>query len=365
MLGIGLSLFFLLFLFFLWFATRLGKRKLLIGVFLGVGVCGLCVLALLIPSNGGLVIMPSTVKEFAMLGIGLSLLFLIFVWFATKLEKRNRLVGAFLGVGICGLCVWDLIPPKGGPEFKLHLQPQMDDDDKPIEITQNQVDQAITVIEDRLDDMGVKYPLVQRQGSNGILLRLRGINEKESEFILKRLQEMAKIELHEVSPRSEEPGPDGKTLAARVLEGSEKVPGCKAYLYKPAYRRSKPHDKEIETPILLKRMTAIGGKDIAFATPSQQQPDAVSITLTRDGTDKMIALTKNMTPQRDRVAIVLNGEVISAPVVNQVPLGKNFIIEGLRDPGEVGNLAKALINPLENGLVIEQDPPAPAPKNPN
>ena len=39
----------------------------------------------------------------------------------------------------------------------------------------------------------------------------------------------------------------------------------------------------------------------------------------------MIALTKNMRPQVDRIAIVLDGEVISAPVVNQVPLGKQFI----------------------------------------
>jgi SecD/SecF fusion protein len=51
---------------------------------------------------------------------------------------------------------------------------------------------------------------------------------------------------------------------------------------------------------------------------------------------------------------VLDGEVISAPVVNQVPLGKQFIIEGLREPGEVQRLANALMNPLENPLVVEE-----------
>ena len=45
---------------------------------------------------------------------------------------------------------------------------------------------------------------------------------------------------------------------------------------------------------------------------------------------------------------MLDGEVISAPVVNQVPLGKQFIIEGLREPGEVQSLANSLMNPLEN-----------------
>ena len=51
---------------------------------------------------------------------------------------------------------------------------------------------------------------------------------------------------------------------------------------------------------------------------------------------------------------MLDGEVISAPVVNQVPLGKQFIIEGLREPGEVQSLANSLMNPLENPLVVEE-----------
>jgi SecD/SecF fusion protein len=80
---------------------------------------------------------------------------------------------------------------------------------------------------------------------------------------------------------------------------------------------------------------------------SQQAERRGSITLNDEGTDKMIALTKNMRPGVDRIAIVLDGEVISAPVVNQVPLGKQFIIEGLGEPGEVQNLANSLMNPLK------------------
>jgi preprotein translocase subunit SecD len=87
---------------------------------------------------------------------------------------------------------------------------------------------------------------------------------------------------------------------------------------------------------------------------SQQQPDAVSVTLNGPGTDKMIALTANMRPGVDRIAIVLDGQVLSAPVIRQVPLGKDFIIEGLNDPGEVQNLANALTNPLGNPLKIDE-----------
>ena len=134
-------------------------------------------------------------------------------------------------------------------------------------------------------------------------------------------------------------------------DGSEIVPGYRAYMLK-----GKDEDgNEYHRPILLNRRIALGGSDIANAVPSPQQTDAVAITLNGDGTDKMIALTKNMRPDMDRIAIVLDGEVISAPVVNQVPLGKQFIIEGLREPGEVQRLANALMNPLENPLVVEED----------
>ena len=110
----------------------------------------------------------------------------------------------------------------------------------------------------------------------------------------------------------------------------------------------------IVDPILLNRRVALGSSDVAQAFPSQQQPDAVSVTLNGPGTDKMIALTANMRPGVDRIAIVLDGQVLSAPVIRSVPLGKDFIIEGLNDPGEVQNLANALTNPLGNPLKIDE-----------
>jgi SecD/SecF fusion protein len=128
----------------------------------------------------------------------------------------------------------------------------------------------------------------------------------------------------------------------------EIIPGYRAYKMK-----GKDSEKtEFTRPILLNRRMALGGSDIANATPSPQQNDAVAITLNSAGEDKMIALTKDMRPGVDRIAIVLDGEVISAPVVNQVPLGKQFIVEGLNEPGEVQSLANALMNPLENPLVV-------------
>lgn len=291
-------------------------------------------------------------------GIGLVLLILFFWYFATDVERRKRNVGTILTIGICGLCILAASPPKdrlkggidiiGGSSFSLTIQPRVDADGNEMPITPSQVDQAIAVIEKRLNGMGTAEPIIARQGDNGILLQMPGVEPEESAKIRTTLEKVAKLELRKVSERNDEVSPDGKTLAARVLAGTEIVPGWRAFNHK-----SKDQDgKEIIRPILLDRRPALGGSDIALATPSPQQADAVSITLNGAGTDKMIALTKNMRPGVDRIAIVLDGEVISAPVVNQVPLGKQFIVEGLKEPGEVQNLANALMNPLENALVV-------------
>jgi SecD/SecF fusion protein len=292
--------------------------------------------------------------------IGLALMLMFFWYFATEIERRRRNVGTVLTLGICALCIAAVIPPKdrlkggidilGGSSFSLHIQPRMDAEGNEMPITPSQVDQAITVIEKRLNSMGTAEPIIARQGSNGILLQMPGVEPQESERIRASLQKVAKLQLHKVSPRNDELGPDRKSLAARVAEHLEKEPGYLAFNHK-----SKDQDgKDIQRPILLKRIPGLGGADIALATPSPQQADAVSITLNGPGTDKMIALTKDLRPGVDRIAIVLDGEVISAPVVNQVPLGKQFIVEGLSEPGEVQNLANSLMNPLENALVVDE-----------
>jgi SecD/SecF fusion protein len=291
---------------------------------------------------------------------GMILMVLFFWYFATEIERRKRNVGTVLLIGVCALCVLAATPLKerlkggidiiGGSSFTLRVQAREMDNGEKMPVTTQQVDQAILVIEKRLNALGTAEPMIARQGTDKIQVQMPGIEPEDSENIRKTLEKVAKLELREVSPRSEEPGAGGKTLAQRVQDGDEIVPGYRAYTLK-----GKDDDgNEYKRPILLNRRMALGGSDIADAVPSPQQADAVAITLNGEGTDKMIALTKNMTPRQDRIAIVLDGEVISAPVVNQVPLGKQFIIEGLREPGEVQSLANALMNPLENALVVEE-----------
>ena len=288
---------------------------------------------------------------------GLALLVLFFWYFATEIERVKRAIGTALLIGVCALCLTAVVPPKeklkggidiiGGSSFTLRVQPR--DKDNPEPPTVQQVEQAISILRKRLDSSGTNEAQIVRQGDDRIVVQMPGVSEAEATRIKAIIQKVAKLELHEVSKRNDELGPDRKTLAQRVMEGSEKIPGYRAYMM------SGKNDDGVayETPILLNRRVALGGSNVKQAYPDPNDSNVVDILLDSEGADKMIALTKNMAKGQDRIAIVLDGKVISAPVVQSVPLGSRFTISGLYEPGEARELADALMNPLENPLSVE------------
>lgn len=169
----------------------------------------------------------------------------------------------------------------------------------------------------------------------------------------KIIETAALLTLSGVHPESDKADENGVTLAERVRRNQELVPGYRAFVqvFDDGYGGT------IEKAVLVNRRAAIRNEDIKFARKSAVGESSLDIELNPAGTDKMIALTKDLRPGRDRVAIMLDGKVLSAPVVNQVPLGRNFIIEGLNQPGEIDVLIATLKHPLENRLIIEQKQP--------
>lgn len=101
------------------------------------------------------------------------------------------------------------------------------------------------------------------------------------------------------------------------------------------------HDDEVEA-VFVQDKAFVTEADIANATPSLSRQDSVDVTLSPGGTEKMIAATSPMRPAIDRIAIIVDGEILSAPVVQSVPLGKNFVITGLNGENEPATLAARL-----------------------
>jgi len=281
--------------------------------------------------------------------IGMILMILFCWYFATEIERRKRNVGTVLVLGVAALCALAVYPPKerlktsidiaGGSSFSLRVQQRVDMNGEKQDVTTHEIEQAMKVIEQRLNGMGNAEPLISQQGKDGILLQMPGIDPEESKRIRIILEKVAHLELRQVHPDNEQ-----------LANSKEFVPGYKLFTQKGKDKAG----NEFSTPILLSRRVALGGADISNAAPSSTAVGTVDITLNSAGEDKMIALTEHMTPKHDRIAIVLDNEVISAPVVESVPLGKRFVVNGLDKPGETQGLANALMNPLENALVVEE-----------
>jgi len=293
---------------------------------------------------------------------GLALLILFFWYFATEVDRRKRNVGSILVIGVTALCALAVWPPDktlkggidivGGSAFTLRVQPNKDPNTgKPIPVSPDAAQQAIKTIEKRLNTLGTKDLFIQRQGDDRIRVQMPGIEPEEAARVRTILERAAKLELKELNLDGYNPGADGRTLAERVNSGDEIVPGFKAYEHK--YDDNEGNERT--EMLLLNRRTALDGSNIQKAFPNSFDPTQIDITLNGEGEDKMIAMTKDMTKGRDKIAIVLDGEVMSAPVVQAVPLGRQFVITGMADYEESRNLSNALLNPLKNELLIEEE----------
>lgn len=287
---------------------------------------------------------------------GLALLILFIWYFATESDRRKRNVGTILVAGLCGLCLLGLIPPDktlkggidivGGSSFTLRVQPNVDPTDgRVIPLTERDLDNVIETIQKRLNAMGTADMLIAKSGEDTVIVQMPGMEPEAADEVRATLQKVAKLELKEVSRQSGQ-------LAEQVLNGTEVVPGYKAYKHEGETDAGDPFTDYL----LLTRRAAITGADVADAWPEQAGTKFnVGIKLTGEGGEKMTNLTKDMREGVDRIAVLLDDEVLTAPVVQTTPLGRNFVIMGQDSFDEASTLASNLLNPLENALKIEEE----------
>ena len=285
--------------------------------------------------------------------VGLSILVLFFWYFATEIERRKRNIGSVLVLGVVVLCFIGLFPPKkslkggvdivGGVAFTLAVDPGLDDEGNPRPVTLDDTQSAITTLRQRLDPQGTKDLTIAAQGTDRIVLQMPGIGEKEATEVRTTIEKTAKLEMREVHPQN-------ATLAQQVKNGTKPAPGYKLY----TYTAENSFGEEFTEDILLSRRVAFDGSYIDEAFPDYADGGTVVINLNGEGGKKMENLTRDMTPGRDRIAVVLDGIVKSAPTVQSVPLGSRFTITGLDNTEEAQDLSNVLMNPLQNPLKVEE-----------
>ena len=230
----------------------------------------------------------------------------------------------------------------GGASFTLQVQPKVDQDaGETIEVTSSAIQQAVKTLQGRLNPDGTKDMLIQPQGEDMIIIEMPGVSEEEAAWVREIIQKQSVLELRAVHPNND-------SLAPRVAAKETAVPGYRLYTH--SYTNDRTGDPVTEQ-LLLEKRNKIEGKHVKKAFPDQGSTGVVRVELSNSGGKLMRNLTAPMTKGSDRLAIVLDGEINSAPVV-QATLSSIFVIEGIGDAEECRNLSATLMNPLENPLKI-------------
>ena len=186
-------------------------------------------------------------------------------------------------------------------------------------IQESAIKQSLEIVRKRIDESGTKEPLIQRSGKKRILLQLPGI--KDPERIKELLGKTAKLTFHMVDDD------DSASLTANRASFGKLIV---ADFY----------DSNIK--YLVDKKARVGGENLIDAKASfdPQQGNAVSFRFDTTGAQKFGKATSENVGKR--FAVILDGVVITAPVINSPITGGSGIITGNFSSQEATDLAVLL-----------------------
>ncbi len=190
------------------------------------------------------------------------------------------------------------------------------------------VEQALETIRNRIDQFGVAEPDIRRQGENRILIQLPGI--KDTQRAMDLIGKTALLEFKLVD--------DTSSLDA-ALKGN--VPPGREILYK--VEENPETQRTTRTPFLVKKRTLLDGSTLTDAKvqiDSQFNEPYVSITFDKKGARIFERITGENVNKR--LAIVLDNNVYSAPVIQEKIAGGQARITGRFTAEEARDLAIVL-----------------------
>jgi preprotein translocase subunit SecD len=211
-------------------------------------------------------------------------------------------------------------------------------------IKETSADQALETIRNRIDQFGVAEPTIHRQGTNEIVVQLPGI--KDPKRAIEMIGKTAQLEFKLVDdqapvaaeiPASIKPGEEDALLA----KFSEKISGENEILFEKSVNRET--GEVTKRPILLKKQVLMTGDLLTEAKVNIDQrfnEPHVSITFNTAGAKLFEDITAANVKRR--MAIILDGSVYSAPVIQERIAGGNAQITGRFSMDEAKDLAIVL-----------------------
>src|SRR6187401_111193 len=186
-----------------------------------------------------------------------------------------------------------------------------------VERIRGAVEQSIQIIERRINELGTVEPLIQRQGADRILVQVPGLQDPTR--LKELLGKTAKLDfrLADLSMSVEQARQTG------VPSDSEILPGAK--------------DGQ---SYLIKKAVAVSGADLTDAQPGFDQRTSepiVSFRFNNNGARRFATVTQENVGKP--FAIVLDNQVISAPVIREAILGGSGQISGSFSVQEANDLS--------------------------
>ncbi len=217
----------------------------------------------------------------------------------------------------------------GEPRLVASLKPEAQK-----RIQEGAVLQNITILRNRVNELGVAEPIIQQQGADRVVVQLPGVQDTaRAKDILGRT---ATLEIRMVN---EDPGALEQALAGQVPLGSD--------LYT---------DRN-GAPVLVKRQVVLTGDRINDAQPGfDQRTNEPAVHVNLDGTGARIfkEVTRENVGKRMAIMLVEKGkaEVVTAPVIREEIGGGRVQISGRMNTREANDIALlmragALAAPME------------------
>jgi SecD/SecF fusion protein len=206
------------------------------------------------------------------------------------------------------------------------------------QITPAALAQAVEVLRKRVDRFGVAEPVIQPQGNDRILIQLPGLSHAQMDTAKETIQKVAYLEFKMVHPES------------RAMLSQGIVPPGYQLLTGPV--RISPNGQPVppEKYIVRRKPEMVGGIERAYVSRDNIGSPEIDFTLDSRAAKIFARLTKEY--QGREMAIVLDGELQSAPRI-QTPIETGSgRITGQFTEQEAFTLRNVLENPLETPVRI-------------
>mgnify|MGYP006277426699 FL=1 len=193
-------------------------------------------------------------------------------------------------------------------------------DDALDQLRSDVVAQSIEVVRRRVDATGLREPVIQRQGDNRILLQLPGVEDTGE--ILDLIKQTAKLTFHLVD----------ETVAG-ATESRRDVPAGTMIL---PFADAQPGQPDT---LPVRRQVVVGGESLTNAQSTFNQSGQSVVAFQFDGAGSRRFCRASTENVGRRLAIVIDEEVVSAPVLREPICGGRGEISGSFSPASAEQLA--------------------------